>query len=155
MRKLVLALVIIGFCSVALADERTVILPRDNRPFTVTQGDIVRLIGMGIAGSKIEAKVEGSAKIETTSNIKELSNGKPLIGNQVKVFDLKPTGPGKVTATITVTPPQPDARFRHRHRGNARRSRRSRGPSAGAAENRRSRSAAEGGRAGRNLRAGR
>jgi hypothetical protein len=100
---------IIGFCSVALADERTVILPRDNRPFTVTQGDIVRLIGMGIAGSKIEAKVEGSAKIETTSNIKELSNGKPLIGNQVKVFDLKPTGPGKVTATITVTPPQPGA----------------------------------------------
>src|SRR5947209_2738125 len=79
------------------------------RQFTVTQGDIVRLIGMGIAGSKIEAKVEGSAKIETTSNIKELSNGKPLIGNQVKVFDLKPTGPGKVTATITVTPPQPSA----------------------------------------------
>ena len=109
MKKLILALGLIGVWNVAMAEERTVILPRDNRPFTVTQSDIVRLIGMGISGSKIEAKVEGAAKIETTSNIKELRNGKPLIGNQVKIFDLKPTGPGKVTATITITRPQPGA----------------------------------------------
>jgi hypothetical protein len=99
----------IRLCGVALAEERTVVLPRDNKPFTVAQSDIVRLIGMGISGSKIEAKVEGAAKIETVSIVKEL-NGKPLIGNQVKIFDLKPTGPGKATATITVTPPQPGSR---------------------------------------------
>lgn len=107
MKSLILTLGMIGVCGVAMADEQTVILPRDNRPFTAAQSDIVRLIGMGISGSKIEAKVEGAAKIETISNIKELRNGKPLLGNQVKIFDLKPTGPGKVTATITVTPPQP------------------------------------------------
>jgi len=110
MKGLILGLCILGFCSVVMADERTVVLPRDNRPFTVEQSDIVRLVAMGISGSKIEAKVEGGAKVETTSIIKELRNGKPLLGNQVKVFDLKSTGAGKVTATITVNPPQPGAR---------------------------------------------
>ena len=98
MKSLILALGMIGVCGVAMADEQTVILPRDNRPFTAAQSDIVRLIGMGISGSKIEAKVEGAAKIETISNIKELRNGKPLVGRRKSIGPLgsalrAPTGP--------------------------------------------------------------
>ena len=93
-----------------VADERTVIVPKDDKPFTVSKDDLVRLTGKGIAGSKIETKVEGPAKVEATSNIRELFNGRPIIGNSVKEFDLKPTDTGKVTVTITVTPPQPDAK---------------------------------------------
>ena len=107
---LVLALALAGVCGVTLADERTVIVPQDNKRFTVAKTDVVRLTGKGIAGSKIEIKVDGPAKVESTSNLVELVNGAPTIGNAVKEFDLKPTDTGKVTVTITVTPPQADAK---------------------------------------------
>jgi hypothetical protein len=108
-RRVVLTLVLVGVGTVALADDRTVIVPRDQKPFTVGKSDIVRLTGKGIAGSKSEAKVDGPAKIEATSTVREVVNGRPLIGTTVKEFDLKPTDMGKVTVTITVTPPQPNA----------------------------------------------
>lgn len=110
MKTLVLSLALAGVCGVALADERTVIVPKDGNPFTVEKEDLVRLTGKAIAGSKIEIKVEGPAKVEATSNVRDLVNGRPIIGNSVKEFDLKPTDTGKVTVTITVTPPQPDAK---------------------------------------------
>ena len=91
--------------SVALADERTVIVPTDNKPFTVEKDDLVRLTEKGIAGSKIEAKGDGPANVETASVVRRLVGGRHTIGNTVKEFDLKPTGTGKVTVTITVTPP--------------------------------------------------
>jgi hypothetical protein len=94
----------------ARSEERTVIVPMDDKPFTVEKTDIVRLIGRGIAGSKIEAAVQGPAKIEATSNIRQVTNGQPLLGGFIKEFDLKATDSGKVTVTITVTPPQPGAK---------------------------------------------
>jgi hypothetical protein len=109
MKNLFLALAFVGACGVGLADERTVVVPRDDKPFAVEKTDLVRLTGKGIAGSKIEVKVDGPAKLEATSNVRELVNGRPIIGNSVKEFDLKATDTGKVTVTITVTPPQPDA----------------------------------------------
>ena len=109
-KSFIVALALAGVCGVALADERTVIVPKDDKPFTLTKDDLVRLTGKGIAGSKIEIKVDGPAKVEATSNVRELVKGRPIIGNSVTEFDLKPTGTGKVTATITVTPPQPDAK---------------------------------------------
>jgi hypothetical protein len=109
-KSLVLALVLTGVCGVALAEERTVIVPRDDRPFTVDKDDLVRLTGKGIAGSKIEAKVDGPAKVEATATVREVANGQALLGGHVKEFDLKPTDSGKVTVTITVTPPQPGAK---------------------------------------------
>jgi hypothetical protein len=109
MRSLILSLALVGVGTVALAEDRTVIVPRDQKPFGVGKGDIVRLTGKGIAGSEIEAKVAGPAKIEATSTVREVVNGRPVIGTTVKEFDLKPTDTGKVTVTITVTPPQPNA----------------------------------------------
>ena len=110
MKSLVLTLAFAGICGRALADERTVIVPTDNQPFTVEKTDIVRLTGKGIAGSKIEAMVRGPAKVEATSIVRQLTNGQTPLGGFVKEFDLKLTDTGKVTVTITVTPPQPGAK---------------------------------------------
>lgn len=110
MRSLFWAVALLGVCGMSVAADRTVIVPTDDKPFTVEATDLVRLTGKGIAGSKIEAKVTGPAKVEATSVVRELAGGRPVIGNQVKEFDVKPTGKGKVTVTITVTPPQPDAK---------------------------------------------
>jgi hypothetical protein len=88
--------------------ERRVIIPRDKKPFTVGQNEIVRLTGKGIAGSRIEAKVQGPAKIEGTSRVSEVVGGRALLGNNITEFEIRPTGTGKVKVQITVTPPQPD-----------------------------------------------
>jgi hypothetical protein len=109
MKGLVLTVVLAGVCSAAFAEQRTVIVPKDDKPFTVAQSDLVRLTGRGIAGAKIGIDVDGAAKVATTSIIREVKNGGPLIGALVKEFQLQPTGPGNVKATITVTPPQPGA----------------------------------------------
>lgn len=102
-----LAMLVAG--GLVVAGEQSVVVPKDDKPFTVQKTDTVRLTGKGIAGSKIEAKVDGPAKVEATITIREVADGKTVIGNQIKEFDLKPTAKGKVTVTITVTPPQPDA----------------------------------------------
>ena len=52
---LTMALVVVG--GTVLADDRTVIVPKDDKPFTVVKTDLIRLTGRGIAGSKME--VEG------------------------------------------------------------------------------------------------
>ena len=110
MKALVFALALACSTCQAFQNERTVVVPADDKPFVVEQDDFVRLTGKGIAGSRIEIKVTGPANLELTSNVRELHSGRSLIGNTTKEFDLKPSGPGKVTATITVTPPQPDAK---------------------------------------------
>jgi hypothetical protein len=109
-KTLIFVLALTGICGLVLADERTVIVPKGEKPFAVERDDFVRLTGKGIAGSKIEIKVNGPAKVEATSNVRELVDGQPIIGVSVAEFDLKPTDKGKVTVTITVTPPQPDAK---------------------------------------------
>jgi hypothetical protein len=109
-KTLALPLVLAGICGIARAEDRTVIVPMDDKPFSVEKTDIVRLIGRGIAGSKIEATIDGPAKVETTSIVRQLTNGQFPLGGLVKEFDLKPTDSGKVTVTITVTPPQPGAK---------------------------------------------
>ncbi|OAI45024.1 hypothetical protein AYO44_13250 [Planctomycetaceae bacterium SCGC AG-212-F19] len=101
-------LAFLGAASVARADS--IVVPQDNTPFKAAEKDTVRVSGKGIAGAKIEAKVEGPAKIAAENEIHSRVKGKPLIGNNVKEFDLKATGKGKVKVTITVSPPQPGAK---------------------------------------------
>ena len=110
MKSLVLTLALAGIGGTALADERIVLVPMDNQPFTAEKNNTVRLISRGISGSKIEAMVQGPAKIETTSLVRQLTNGQFPLGGIIKEFDLKPTDTGKVMVTITVTPPQPGAK---------------------------------------------
>ena len=110
MKSLVLTLALAGIGGTALADERIVLVPMDNQPFTAEKNNTVRLISRGISGSKIEAMVQGPAKIETTSMVRQLTRGQFPLGGIIKEFDLKPTDTGKVMVTITVTPPQPGAK---------------------------------------------
>ncbi len=110
MKNLLFILALVALSHVTLADERSVIVPLGDKSFEVEKTDFVRLTGKGISGSKIEIQIEGPAKVESTSRVRELTNGLPLIGNTVKEFELKPTDTGKVIVTMTVTPPQPNAK---------------------------------------------
>lgn len=87
--------------------ERSIVIPEDTTPFTVAESDIVRLTGKGIAGSVIEAKVEGPAKVIAESTITTRVKGRMPIGTGFKEFDVKSSGRGDVKVTISVKPPQP------------------------------------------------
>lgn len=110
MRILLLTLAVAGICGVAIAQERTVVVPRGNKPFSVQKHVMVRIPVKSISGSRIEIKVDGAAKLDATNNIRELVNGMPVIGNTVKEFVLRPIEKGQVIVTITITPPQPTAK---------------------------------------------
>jgi hypothetical protein len=99
-----------------MVDERIVIIPNDDRPFTVQQSEMVRRSDRGIASSIIEAKVHGPTKFETLGTLKEQVNGRPLIGLSAKEFDLRPTSSGGVTVTLTVSPLQVNAEPKVRKR---------------------------------------
>jgi hypothetical protein len=103
--KLVLAVVALAACTAVQAKERVVVIPRDNIPFTVEKGDVVRLTGKGIAGAKIVAEVEGPAKIVAENVITVRREGKSLVGPGNREFEIEATGKGTVKVTITSTPP--------------------------------------------------
>jgi hypothetical protein len=92
----------------AILGERSVVIPRDNTPFSVGEDEIVRLIvSKAVAEAKIEVIVAGPGKIVAENRLSYRHNGKPQTAHGHKEYEIKPTGKGKVTATITITPPQP------------------------------------------------
>ena len=103
--SLVLLCSLLAACVVARADERSVVVPEDNTPFTVSQNDVVRLTGHGISGGTITAAVVGPANVVSDNVVQRRVKGKIPIGALEKEFEIKPTKAGKVTVTITVTGP--------------------------------------------------
>ena len=85
-----------------VVDVRDVVVPMDDKPFTVERNDIVRLTGQGIAGSVITPDVKGPAKVIRASNIRAVIDGETPIGGMDREFEILPTGKGEVTVTITV-----------------------------------------------------
>jgi hypothetical protein len=88
--------------TVAAAEGQIVFVPGDTKPFKVSESELVRLTGKGIAGSQITCEVHGPAKVVATYSIREVKEGHNVIGNGITQFDLKPSGKGKVKATVTV-----------------------------------------------------
>jgi hypothetical protein len=106
---LALALVVPALAHVALgADEgktaqRVVIVPQDANPFKVEIGQIVRLSGEGVSGSKIVAGIDGPARVVAEDSVLTVKNGHVLIGMKKVEFVIKPTGRGTVKVKITTT----------------------------------------------------
>lgn len=88
------------------ADEpSSIVVPNDTKPFEVMPGDVVRLVGQGIAGSEITAGIRGPAKLVRKAYVAHVTGGQMLIGGMTEEFEIKPTGPGPITVVITVTYP--------------------------------------------------
>ncbi|MBA4017284.1 MAG: hypothetical protein C0483_08930 [Pirellula sp.] len=88
------------------ADEpSSIVVPSDTNPFEVMEGDSVRLVGQGIAGSEITADIRGPGKLVRKAYIAHVTEGQMMIGGATEEFEIKPTGPGPITVVITVTYP--------------------------------------------------
>jgi hypothetical protein len=83
--------------------ERAVIVPQDATPFKVDRAQLVRLVGEGIAGSKIVADVDGPATVVAENLVMAVKGGHIMLGMEKKEFEIRPTGPGTVKVTITTT----------------------------------------------------
>jgi len=105
-----LTLPAVAFATAADPALKAVVVPADTTPFKVSEQDIVRVTGKGIAGAKIEAKAAGAAQVAGEAAIYVRIKGNAPIGTTVREFDIKATAKGKAKVTITVTPPQPGAK---------------------------------------------
>ena len=86
------------------------VVPQDDKAFSVDKSSIVRLTASGISGSTIEAEVvSGPAKIDRVNELFPRKGGEAVLGKVTKEFDLKSSGTGKVKVKVTVTPPQKDS----------------------------------------------
>lgn len=109
MYRFVFALVsILAVTSSVMADDRTVVIPEDDAPFTVSEDVVVRLTGEGIAGATITTEVEGPAKVIAQNALRWIRKGHGKVGSGNKEFEVKPTGKGNVSVTITSTSPIPN-----------------------------------------------
>ena len=106
---IVTCLVLLGAGERKPLREQHLAIPSDTVAFSVERDWLVQLTGEGIAGSKIEAAVEGPARIVAQYAIHNVKNGKYMPGPGNKEFILRPTGSGEVTVKITSTGPQPGA----------------------------------------------
>lgn len=75
---------------------------------TISERDEARIEAGGIAGTSIDARIEGPAKLKR-ANIVVTRDGKMLIGATKSEFNIHPTGKGLVTVVITSkSPTQPN-----------------------------------------------
>jgi len=78
----------------------------------ISERDDARINAGGIAGTSIEATIDGPAKMKR-ANIVTMNDGQILIGSTNVEFNIHPTGKGLVTVTVTSkspTEPIPDVK---------------------------------------------
>jgi len=102
MRFMFAGMVALACSALGLAGD--VVVPKDKTPFTVQEGDIVRIAAKGIAGTQVTAKVTGPGK-ETVNSVSTRVNGRLPIGPGDHEVEVKTSGKGKVVVEITIKPP--------------------------------------------------
>lgn len=80
---------------------QTIYVPKNGTAvFTVEVNDLVRIPASAIAGSVINFKVTGPAKLLRVNKIIELTDGKAMLGNTRQEAEIQPTGSGKVRVAV-------------------------------------------------------
>jgi hypothetical protein len=80
--------------------KKDVLIPQDGTPFDAQTDQIVRAVGRSVSGGSIKALVTGPAQIISENVQVPVSNGKIMMGELVKEFDLEPTGTGSVQVDL-------------------------------------------------------
>lgn len=86
-------------------EEPSIVVASGTKPFEVSPGTVVRMLGQGIAGSEITADVRGPGKLLRKAYVAQMIDGEIPIGGETVEFEVTPTGPGEVVVVITVDYP--------------------------------------------------
>lgn len=95
--------VLAGAASAAAAAD--VVEVQGPKPVKVQMTDLVRVVGKGIAGAQITARIEGAGKLQEEYKVRRMKDGHPLIGTAVHEYLIKPTMAGKISIRVTVKNP--------------------------------------------------
>ena len=101
--SLVLTTLSIAFAAQVQAEERTVIEILRGTKAQAAVGDVIRVAGRIPSGQgAVSVDVKGPGKLVSTSALRQMSNGRPLIGSCVKEFDIQAEERGTITITVTI-----------------------------------------------------
>ena len=91
--------------SAAAADPIRVHVVKDAKAFKVSKADSVRVVCDAANGTTFATKIEGTGKVDRTSDVSETADGKTTAGTGRMEYEIKPTGKGMVRFTTTATGP--------------------------------------------------
>lgn len=110
MRKMLLALIASGVATVALAGDRTVVVPLGgDKATTVQTTEYIRIPASTNAGGTIKVESKGPVKLAAETVVLERTGNSNVVGKLSKEYDYKPTGKGKVTIVVSTTLPGQEA----------------------------------------------
>lgn len=81
-----------------------IVIPEDNTPFKIKEGDIVRVPVNAVTGAQVNARVSTSSQV----NVHAVTNrvkGKAPPGTEKQEVEVKPKVKGKITLYVTVSLP--------------------------------------------------
>jgi hypothetical protein len=85
------------------ADKKALIVAEGDKLPTVKVGDTLRISRSGPSGkTEITAKVEGPAKVVSTTEVREYVNGQPKIGAFTKEFVIKANSAGTAKVIVSI-----------------------------------------------------
>jgi hypothetical protein len=85
-------------------EEIFVVVPLDDKPFTIEPTDYVRLAVGGPPGCEFSTKIEGPARLHRKVFIAGSTEGKYAVGTDEAEYEFAMTGLGKVKIDVIVTP---------------------------------------------------
>ena len=91
--------------SAAAADPIRVHVLKDAKGFKVAKADTVRVVVDAADGATVETKIEGTGKVDRTSDVSEAAGGRTAAGAGRMEYEIKPTGKGMVRFTTTAKGP--------------------------------------------------
>ncbi|MDB5308956.1 MAG: hypothetical protein JWO38_3158 [Gemmataceae bacterium] len=93
------------FAGSAAADPIRVHVVKDAKSFKVPKADSVRVVCDAPEGTTFATKLEGSGKLDRTSDVSETADGTTKAGTGRMEYEIKPTGKGMVRFTVTAKGP--------------------------------------------------
>ena len=80
-----------------------VVIVQGEAPAKVKVGQIIRVQGSAPAGqAEMSVKIEGPVKLVRTNDVAKVVDGRPLIGETIREFEVRARKKGKATVTITI-----------------------------------------------------
>ncbi len=103
MKKFLFAVTMLSLLSsVGAAGE--IVVPKDNTPFKIKEGDVVRIPITAVAGAQVNARKSRSSEV-TVTKVTFRAEGKMTPGMESQEVEVKPKGKGNFKIYVTVTLP--------------------------------------------------
>jgi len=103
MKKLVFVAAILSLLP-GFGEAGEIVVPKDNTPFKIKEGDVVRIPVTTVTGAQIKARKSKSSEV-TVNKVTVRAEGKVPAGMESQEVEVKPKGKGNYKIYVTVLLP--------------------------------------------------